>query len=156
MIWIHSFNSSAIHTNVKYAKAIFFEMIYQPYEHKSSHLISEIKTTFLFRREWKHSPNKQDVFPSVWDEQVSVRKQSDQQEGTPTRPANSPHPTNIRSGTQCLATSSQCWHLIVTTITFLGPKCRQVLRCVCTGKEEVGLCWGEVGDTEEITFLRCI
>lgn len=49
VIWIHSFHSSVNHTNVRHAKVIFFEMTYQPYEHNSSHLISGIKTTFLFR-----------------------------------------------------------------------------------------------------------
>lgn len=156
MIWIHSFNSSAIHTNVKHAKLIFFEMIYQPYEHKSSCLISKIKTTFLFRREWMCSPDKLDAFSSVWDEQPSVRKQHGKEDGTPSRPATSPNLTSSTSGTQCLGTPSQCWHLIMTMITHLGPNCRQQPLCVCTKEQEkAGLWWGEMGDGAEITFLQC-
>lgn len=71
------------------------------------------------------SPDKQDAFSWVWDEQPSVRKQHGKEEGTPSRPANSPNLTNSTSGTQCLGTPSQCWHLITTMITHLWPNCRQ-------------------------------
>ena len=62
-------------------------MIYQLYEHKSSRLISGIKTTFLFTREGERSHDKQDAFSLVWDERVAVGKQSGKQEDTRSRPA---------------------------------------------------------------------
>lgn len=37
---------------------MFFEMIYQPYEHNSPHLISGIKTTFLLKMRIKMQPSQ--------------------------------------------------------------------------------------------------
>lgn len=58
MIWIHSFNSSTTHTKGRCAQVMFFEMIYQPYEHNSPHQISGIKTTFLLKMRIKMQPSQ--------------------------------------------------------------------------------------------------
>lgn len=150
MIRIHSFNSLAIHTNVRHPKVMFLKVIYQPYKYQSSYPISGIKST---------EENKNAVLTRrmhfiflLWVELVSITKRSHTKDELfkhvhlpyiSSTPNLTLHPWWLILNWPCLITK---------TITHLPAK---LLHCACIGtKQNTGL-WGEVViDDTEIMFLR--